>query len=242
MYIGVTKETLQERFHQHHKESRKNKVDRVLTKSMKKYGIENFIIEKIEETDNLQSAYNLEILYIEQYQTYYKHISNKGYNMTKGGPGAKGFVKTPQQRKNQSHILLEYYKNHPEAKERIRLESKNRSKETRRKMAISAQNRIHSKESREKRKLSMTGKVYLHRQHEFYLLDPNGVIHKGKGIRNFCKEHHLERHCISNVIKGIQKQYKGWTLPSVESIEAFETQRLAHTCDISPSPDKNSCI
>lgn len=45
------------------------------------------------------------------------------------------------------------------------------------------------------------------------LMDPNGVVHHFKGIRNFAIEHGLDYVCIGRVLSGERKHHKGWKLP-----------------------------
>ena len=49
---------------------------------MRKYGIENFTIEQIDEADNLEELGKLEYKYIEQYNS---RDPNIGYNLSAGG-------------------------------------------------------------------------------------------------------------------------------------------------------------
>ena len=80
VYIGQTSGTIEERFKQHLKKV--NSDDRKtypLYNAMRKYGIEHFFIEQIEETDDLNVR---EIYWIKQFDSY-----NNGYNATLGGDG-----------------------------------------------------------------------------------------------------------------------------------------------------------
>lgn len=80
VYIGQTSSTIEERFKQHLKKI--NSVDKKtypLYNAMRKYGIEHFFIEQIEETDDLNAR---EIYWIKQFDSY-----NNGYNATLGGGG-----------------------------------------------------------------------------------------------------------------------------------------------------------
>lgn len=82
MYIGKTEETIEERFKTHCREYKRVRSEkRPLYDAMKKYGIENFIVELIEETNNLEER---EQYWIEYYDTYHN-----GYNATKGGDGKR---------------------------------------------------------------------------------------------------------------------------------------------------------
>lgn len=77
-YIGQTKRTLDKR----RKEHEQMKGDYSFHKALKKYGLDNFVWEIIEECpdDQLDSR---EIYWVNYYNTYYE-----GYNSTKGGDNA----------------------------------------------------------------------------------------------------------------------------------------------------------
>ena len=82
MYIGKTELTIEKRFQQHCKDSQRDKMsNRPLYKTMRKYGVEFFSIEEIEETDSPEER---EIYWIEFYGTF-----KNGYNATMGGDGKK---------------------------------------------------------------------------------------------------------------------------------------------------------
>ena len=82
MYIGKTELTIEKRFQQHCKDSQRDKMsNRPLYKAMRKYGVEFFSIEEIEETDSPEER---EIYWIEFYGTF-----KNGYNATMGGDGKK---------------------------------------------------------------------------------------------------------------------------------------------------------
>ena len=80
IYIGKTESTIEERFKQHCKDAfSKTKEKRPLYAAMRKYGIHNFQVELIEETDNPNER---EIYWIEERQAF-----KYGYNATTGGDG-----------------------------------------------------------------------------------------------------------------------------------------------------------
>ena len=79
-YIGKTVQTIEKRWKEHIKDSRKY-VNRPLYRAFNKYGIENFSIDLIEEVD-IRELSNKEIYWIEYYHTY-----SNGYNATLGGDG-----------------------------------------------------------------------------------------------------------------------------------------------------------
>jgi group I intron endonuclease len=79
IYIGQTIKSLEHR-KQQHINCAKRKVDRHLYHSMNKYGIDNFIFEEIDHTDNLKDLNYLETYYIIKYDSV-----RNGYNMSYGG-------------------------------------------------------------------------------------------------------------------------------------------------------------
>jgi group I intron endonuclease len=92
VYIGCTTKTIVERFKEHIKRSQKNKHKTKLYNSFKKYGIENFTIEVVEEC-NKKIMFIKEIEYIKEYDSYYT-----GLNSTKGGEGCLGYKHTDETR------------------------------------------------------------------------------------------------------------------------------------------------
>lgn len=82
-YVGKTTYSVTKRFKEHCLDSKKERCEkRPLYDAMNKYGIENFIVEKLLECDNLELS-SYEILYIDVLNTYHN-----GYNATKGGDGS----------------------------------------------------------------------------------------------------------------------------------------------------------
>lgn len=80
IYIGKTNNSIEKRFKEHCQDAFRDRNEkRPLYSAMRKYGIEKFHIELIEETDKAEER---EIYWIEFYNGY-----TKGYNATKGGDG-----------------------------------------------------------------------------------------------------------------------------------------------------------
>jgi hypothetical protein len=47
---------------------------------------------------------------------------------------------------------------------------------------------------------------------KFYsLVSPDSVVHEGKNLSEFCRQHNLNQGCMSNVLTGRKKHHKGWT-------------------------------
>lgn len=79
-YIGKTEFSIEKRFKEHCQDAfRKRKEKRPLYSAMRKYGIEHFHIQLIEETNNSEER---EKFWIEYFDTF-----KNGYNATIGGDG-----------------------------------------------------------------------------------------------------------------------------------------------------------
>ncbi len=82
IYVGKTEDSIEKRWLRHQQDSKRPHCkNRPLYQAMNKYGIENFHIELIEETD---SPNEREIYWIENLRSY-----KNGYNATLGGDGAR---------------------------------------------------------------------------------------------------------------------------------------------------------
>ena len=80
VYVGKTYFSLEKRFKEHCKDVFKRDFEkRPLYSAMKKYGVEHFHIELLEETDNPEER--------EKYWIEQKHSYENGYNATRGGDG-----------------------------------------------------------------------------------------------------------------------------------------------------------
>lgn len=96
-YVGKTTYSITKRFKEHCKDHTKEKLEkRPLYRAMRKYGIENFIVQQLIECDN-EELDSYEILYIDKLDTYHN-----GYNATRGGDGKplfdyKQIIETYQQ-------------------------------------------------------------------------------------------------------------------------------------------------
>ena len=109
-YIGTSK-NIEKRFQEHktHYNSIQN-CKKTLYKAFKKYGINNFSFEVIEET-TLEDMFNREIYWIKFYNSF-----ELGYNQTEGGDSAPHFNKLT---KEQVDLIIEELKNSTENSEVI---------------------------------------------------------------------------------------------------------------------------
>jgi group I intron endonuclease len=86
VYIGQTKQKLRQRWSGHKYCSKNNTNNMNISKAIKKYGPENFTIEKIDEADSFESLNLLEEYYIKEYNSCDKKF---GYNIDKIHNGVK---------------------------------------------------------------------------------------------------------------------------------------------------------
>jgi group I intron endonuclease len=93
-YIGQTINTIEERWRNHLKKS-SNCI--YLKHAIDKYGVDNFIVEQLEETDDLDMLNKFEIIYILKYNS----LIPNGYNIKHGGnSGGKHNDETKEKIKN----------------------------------------------------------------------------------------------------------------------------------------------
>lgn len=95
-YVGVTSQSLKERFRQHKASAMLRCSKSLIHQAMREYGIDNFEIHLIEDDIPENQAEEAEIKYVQQYDTYYAH--GNGYNMTLGGYGTHGYIVTDEAR------------------------------------------------------------------------------------------------------------------------------------------------
>lgn len=112
VYIGQTKRTIEIRWNQHLREYKYK--DHVLYKAMRKYGIENFTIEVIENCPE-EELNEKEEFYIKKYNSYINFEKSNGYNMTLGGQNIIETLKKPVYYINLNNFEIKYYNSISEA-------------------------------------------------------------------------------------------------------------------------------
>jgi hypothetical protein len=122
-YVGITKFSIEERFVQH------TKRGFLLTEAIQKYGEQNFSIELVEEVESAERAYELEIFYIQKYNT---KVPN-GYNLTDGGDGIFGWEASEEYRQECSERVKLLHK-----EKKVGMYGKKHSEETKKKMSASS--------------------------------------------------------------------------------------------------------
>ena len=106
-YIGWTKKPLPVRWDQHKKSAMKHSGNRKFYNAIKKYGIDAWNIEILEENLEPIFAKQKEIEYIKFFNSY-----NIGYNSTFGGDGNNGIVMSEESNKKRSIALKGVPKNY----------------------------------------------------------------------------------------------------------------------------------
>ncbi|MBR1397428.1 MAG: GIY-YIG nuclease family protein [Selenomonadaceae bacterium] len=151
IYVGQTQRELEERMKEHQRNSRPCYIDRAI----KKYGIENFSVEVIEECDILDELNEREIFWIRELNCKYSN----GYNLSDGGKGSTGYIITPELSLKLSE-LRKGRRNTPEQRAKISATLKGRifSEETKRKISAAKIGHIVSEETREKLRKANLGK------------------------------------------------------------------------------------
>lgn len=84
IYVGKTLYTIEKRWREHRRDYLQRRYEnRPLYAAMRKYGIEHFSINIVEEIFNINIINDREIYWIEYFDSF-----NNGYNATKGGEGS----------------------------------------------------------------------------------------------------------------------------------------------------------
>jgi len=215
-YIGLTTRSMEERLKQHLK-SAENGDKFKFQRAIRKYGIENFSSEIIENNIPLYSIISekinilskREIYWINYYDTY-----NNGYNMTKGGEGTTGVKYTEERRQkviksNTNRIISE------ETKLKISKARKGTklSEETIKKITA-----IHKgKKISEETKLKMSNSSKDRKIIDIFNSNNEIIYTSTKNFKKFCKEKNLPSGLANSYrnngrpYKGFKyKQYIGW--------------------------------
>lgn len=115
-YIGKTEHPIEKR-HREHKCLAKNGDTRCLYKALRKYNmIDTFELEVIDTADTSDELCDKEIAYIQMYNSHYD--GGRGYNMTYGGEGSRGYIYTEEDKQRAREAQTNYFKNNPKAKEK----------------------------------------------------------------------------------------------------------------------------
>lgn len=118
-YVGQTVRPLTERFQEH---ARKKSI---LNNAIKSYGIENFLVEKIDSAETIEELNEKEIEWISKLNT----LTPNGYNLCFGGGNTTGYKHKPKSKK-----LMSLKRKGRFTAEQNHFYKKKHSEETRKKM------------------------------------------------------------------------------------------------------------
>jgi len=156
-YVGITIKGVEARWKQHLQETIAGSTY-AIHNAIRKYGEENFNIEKIDYADSWEELCDLEFHYIKAYDTF-AH-DGFGYNLTRGGEGCCGMILNESAKKKLSKINTG--KKHSEASKLKRskaLKGRLISEEHRKKISESLKGKQVSDESKAKMSNAKLGSV-----------------------------------------------------------------------------------
>ena len=208
-YIGYTKLSLQKRFNLHTKATT-TKMPIVL--AIKKYGIDNFIIELLYEFDNKNDAVGCEIRLIEELKPNYNvHFGGTGGPMYGPMNGMYGKKHTDKWLKNKSESM--FGKNNP-------MFNKTHTDEVKKllsnlKLGHTPWNKgksgVYSDETIAKFKKPKTEEHKNKLKKQYTFISPTGEKVSVFGLTEFCEKNNLNKGAMSEVWNGKRNVYKGWT-------------------------------
>lgn len=193
VYIGITKNSITKRWNEHKSKSKTSNSH--LSKSIRKYGVENFKIHILKEFDNEQQMYDYEIEAIKKYKST-NHFF--GYNNSEGGEKSSKGKKLSEETKKK---ISEYQKKRKRTKH---------SEETRKKQSESAKGRDMSKavkSSADKRR----GKPSHNRVCVYQFDLENNFIKKFNSLSEAAKSVNGVTSAFSALKRKTLKTYKGYT-------------------------------
>lgn len=208
-YIGYTKLTLQKRFKLHTKATT---TKMPIVSAIKKYGIDNFIIELLCEFDNKLEATNCEIRLIEELKPDYNlHRGGTGGPMYGPMNGMYGKKHTDEWLKNKSESMMRennpmWNKTHTDDVKKVLSELKightpwNKGK-----------TRVYSDETITKWKKPKTQEHKNKLKKQYIFISPTGKKVSVFGLTEFCEKNNLNKGAMSEVWSGKRNAYKGWT-------------------------------
>jgi group I intron endonuclease len=176
-----------------------------LKNSAKKYGVENFRVELIEENvPTLNELNRLEEYYIKKYNCIYPN----GYNFKPGGSNKNHHNITKN--KISEALAKDWIFKNNKTNEIVKIH--NLANFCRiNKLARPMMMHVASRKRKRHREWTLPETVLK----KWIVKSPNGEIFtilEGE-LRPFCRKHKLHKSALVDVCKGIYKQYLGWTKP-----------------------------
>jgi group I intron endonuclease len=208
-YIGYTKLSIEKRF-KLHVGSKTTKMP--IVSALKKYGIDNFIVDLLFEYDNKDDAVACEIELIEKLKPIYNvHSGGTGGAMYGSMNGMYGKKHSQEWLKNKSEAMSGqnnpmFGKTHSDDIKKVLSEKKlgnvpwNKGKK-----------QVYSNETLLKFKKPKTDSHKNKLKKHYIFKSPSGETIDIFGLNQFCKENNLNAGAMSEVWNGKRNCYKGWT-------------------------------
>lgn len=208
-YIGYTKLPILKRFNLHTK-SKTTKMPIVL--ALKKYGIDNFVVQLLFEFDTKEDAIACEIKMIEEMKPNYNvHSGGTGGAMYGSMNGMYGKKHSSEWLKNKSQSMSGennpmFGKTHSDEVKKLLSEKKlgnvpwNKGK----KQVYSDETLLKFKKPKPDSQKNKLKKHYIFKS-------PNGETINVFGLTQFCKENNLNTGAMSEVWNGKKNYHKGWS-------------------------------
>ena len=205
-YVGKTERTLEQRIKEHVRAAEKG-AELLFSKAIRKYGIEAFEWRILQEVpgDDVSELDAVEVEMIELFETFAPEHPDKGYNLTRGGDGIRGYSHTPETRAKMSESR-KGARNHNYGKDWGFKGTF--SEESKRKMSEAAQGRKHSDETRRKISLgSARPKVAI----PVHQLDTEGnVVATHQSVHQACQALDVWPYGIKACCEGRRQSYAGY--------------------------------
>lgn len=193
-YIGSAI-NVKKRWKLHERHALKDKPKFLISRALKKYGLGGFnwvIIEEVTEKELLleREQYYLDTL---------KPFSPKGYNVCRIAGNTLGVKWTEEQREKQKKIRKERGFGKWNKGKLAHNKGIPQTEETKRKISEAKKGKFSGSKN-------MRAKTTIFKS-------PEGELIKFESINKGCTERGLHVACMSEVARGVRRQYKGWTCP-----------------------------
>lgn len=207
-YIGKTIGNPEERLNRHLYLSTTG-VETYFYSAIRKYGLENFLVEVLQEASSEKELNDLEVLWIKE--------QKPEYNMTSGGDGGNTSSSPNYKKSMKLRSLLITGENNP-------FYGKRHSEETKEKNRAFHQGKVLSEETKLKISNSLIGKPRAidailktseKNSETWNITFPDGKEMVIKNLNRFCKIHNLDQGNMVGVSKGKYKTSKGFKCEKV---------------------------
>ncbi len=201
-YVGQTTKSIEQRWKAHCWQCNFNN-NMIIYRAIKKYGKENFSIEKICDCQNQKELNESEVKYIKYFDT----MCPNGYNLCGGGGGTGIMSDIVKKKISKAHIGK---KATPETREKLRISHLGFkvSDKTKRKLSKCFKGKKQPKWAVDKR-IKATIKAVAKK---YKLINPEGKIIHIFNMAEFCRNNKFSKSKMCELAVGKRKLYRGWKL------------------------------